>query len=1212
VIRSLRAIRRALGGCAIAFCAVIAFGPSCPAWGQSSPLSEYEVYQLQHKSAAEMQRVLGELLGEQMPQSDLIADPNSNRLLVRGSAETQRVARQLIDSLDRPPADQSKATPSAGGGKFIAMSEVRAERVESSLCELLGPRLRARESREPGVSHYWFLGASGPVGEILVDRQRNGLVLFLPDPLTRQLTELARALDVSASKQGRNVRILPIKNADPSKVREAYEAYRSGYREPSASDSSPAAKSPAKAAPAERKAAPSTQDQGRLFPHGGIEQVAYLFQAGGGGEGGGAAPGGMAADAGSPAGGGQEVIRDVGVDVEIETLPDLDVIIVRGRERDVEEVARMIEEIERLSALAEPKIEIYTLQHVGGEQLSDLIRQVQQELVGSRQGRVSITPLVKPNALLLIGWGEAIRAVKEMIARLDRPVDAATQSRIFRLEHAAAAQVATTIQQFFQSRPGLGPEVLATADLRTNSILVQASPRDMQEVELLIRRLDTDRSKAVTSARIFKVNNALATDLATTLQGAIDAARGRNAGAKSAALELLTIDAEGQRLLRSGILNDVEVMPDPHTNTLIVSGPAESMELIAALVEELDTPAAVAQIKVFRILNSDAAALALMLRTLLPAPTTSGLSPQLAGAENETSLVPVRFAVEPRTNTIIATGAPGDLAIIEALLLRLDAEEPEQRINKVYKLKNSPALDVATAINDFLRYERQVQQAAPGTVSPFQQIESEVVVVPEPVSNSLIISATPRFSEEIQRLVEELDAEPSQVVIQVLIAEVALGNTDEFGVELGLQDSLLFDRSVVTDSLLVPGFNFNNLSLGNSSSAESRATAGNVAGQALTSFSLSRNNGDLGYGGLVLSASNESVSVLIRALKESRRLDVLSRPQVMTLDNQPAYIQVGKRVPRITATTINSWGQSNSIVLENVGLIMGVTPRISPDGMVVMEIDAEKSELDPTQGIPVSFSGDRTITSPVINLATAQTTVSAADGQTVVLGGMITKNTSTTKRRIPYLSNVPVLGQLFRYDLDTETRTELLIILTPHVVRNFEDADRIKQIEAARIDWCLADIHRVHGPVGLRGEAVVYPDSNPRGLIPGPDSPEPLDAPVPLDQIPLPEPFPNGEQSAWPPRSADLSNQAQVGPRPASATPAAFPVTPAVPIPPIGSESSPGGVRVRIHPLPGEAAPGTLETSGAPSVQPAAYYAGDRAACPPYADYDPRFRQQNW
>ncbi len=220
------------------------------------------------------------------------------------------------------------------------------------------------------------------------------------------------------------------------------------------------------------------------------------------------------------------------------------------------------------------------------------------------------------------------------------------------------------------------------------------------------------------------------------------------------------------------------------------------MGLMAALIEQLDTPTAVAQIKVFKIVNGDANSLVEMLRILLPAEATVA-GPQLAAAEGETNLVPVRFSVDTRTNSIIATGSQDDLAIIEALLLRLDEEDVEQRVNTVYRLKNAPAGDVATAINEFLRSDRAVQQAAPGMVNPFEQIEREVIVVPEPVSNSLIISATPRFSADIQKIVEDLDKQPPQVLIQVVIAEIELDNMDEFGIELGLQDSLLFDRSLL-------------------------------------------------------------------------------------------------------------------------------------------------------------------------------------------------------------------------------------------------------------------------------------------------------------------------------------------------------------------------------------------------------------------------------
>jgi len=1154
--------------------------------------------------------------------ADLVADPRSNQLLLRGPDGVQQIARQLIQSIDRPPThpsaqkavvrgypcpaarlteivdrlrsqwanrsdvrvsadrdngrllvlapaevhaaiprqlaalnagvpeDRSAFKPEAGGktsGQVVELVYSQVDPVESMLRELLGPRLRPRQTPDLSRCSYRYIDSVGQSAELIVDRRGKKLIVFGAESLASQLVQLIHTLDGLQRRDGKSVRVVPLRKADPAKVRQAYEAYQSGYRRGSRARLWPGgADRPADKSPGSRPADRRQTGQSWHFPHAGVDLVSYMFQPPGD-VGGGAPDAGAGAEAAPPtdaeaAEPGLELM-DFGADVEIEALPDLDVIILRGRERDVEELSRIIEEIERLSAEAEPTIEIYPLKHVDGERLFQIVSQINQELIGGRQGRVSVTPLVKPNALLLIGWGEAVEAVKELIRKLDRPVSPKTQLRVFGLRHAAAMDVRTTVMEFLSGRGGLGPEVQITADLRTNSLVVQAAPRDMQEVEALIHRLDTDQTPATARLHMFKLKYTLATDLANTLQSAIDAARGGARGQKSTALELLTVDAEGERIVKSGILSDVEVTADPHTNTLVVSAPPDSVELIKALIEQLDTPAAVAQIKVFRILNSDANALVLMLRSLLPTSTGGAARPQLAGAEGETTLVPVRFAVETRTNTIIATGSAGDLAIIEALLLRLDAEEPAQRINKVYKLRNAPALDVAAAINEFLRSERQVQQAAPGTVSPFQQIESEVVVVPEPVSNALIISATPRFIEDIEGLVKELDAEPPQVVIQVLIAEVGLNDLDEFGVEFGLQDSLLFDRSTVENNLLVPGFNFNNQPLGDADTPESLATSKYVAGQALSHFTVGRSNGDLGYGGLVLSASSESISVLIRALRESRRLDVISRPQVMTLDNQPAFIQVGKRVPRITGSTISTRGQINNITLENVGLILGVTPRINPvDGMVVMEIDAEKSELDPTEGIPISFSarGD-VIRSPVINLAMAQTTVSAADGDTVVLGGMISKNTAVTQRRVPYLSDIPVLGKLFQFESESLKRSELLIILTPHVVRSPEEADRIKRIEAARIDWCLADVRQIHGPVGVREEsAVIYPATNPRGVVPEESAPEEapstdLEFSTPLELIP----GPSGPTSDINSDAPNLPDRRPPGVAPGESTPAA-------------------------------------------------------------------------
>ena len=586
---------------------------------------------------------------------------------------------------------------------------------------------------------------------------------------------------------------------------------------------------------------------------------------------------------------------------------------------------------------------------------------------------------------------------------------------------------------------------------------------------------------------------------------------------------------------------------------------------------------------------------------------------------------------------VIAAGSAEDLNVVEAILLRLDESDVRQRQSIVYRLRNAPAADVATAINNFLRSEREVEQNNTALLSPFEQIEREVVVVPETVSNSLIVSATPRYFEEIKKLVEEIDARPPMVLIQVLIAEVALNNADEFGVEVGLQDSVLFDRSLLGDLLTItnstqtpqgntvvtqqnqnivaatntPGFGFNNADLGNSGATSALAKRNVIGSQGLTNFAVGRTNADLGFGGLVLSASSESVSVLIRALQENRRLDVLSRPQVMTLDNQPAFVQVGARVPRVQGVNVTQTGQVNTVVDVNVGLILGVTPRISPDGLVVMEIDAEKSALGPEiEGVPISVSATgEVVRQPQINTTTAQTTVSAMSGQTVVLGGLITKSKSSVSRRVPVLSQIPILGNLFRYDSMSSERTELLIIMTPHVVRNEQDIARTRQVESARMSWVLGDVKALHGNWGLQGRhddwadeetMVIYPDMTPAAeQIPigsasdapvptqnGPavqsaPAPQPIPQPDPTSAIPpLPMPAPPRPDGAPPPgdrsqlqfREAELVGASRMSGPVDSALPAL------IPPPPIGAPAveygTPGG-GVEVMPAQYFAAPGS-------------------------------------
>lgn len=1075
-----------------------------PAQRQIEPRKvEFVVYEVKHKPVADVEKLLRSLLAKG-EDYQLFADIEKNKLYFRAAQESHKIAAQLLNKVDRPvdgaprikPPHIAPEQPSPFSGRgdsrqnlkskpqrivtrFVTVNRNDIQSLENKIAVVFARNINIL--RDQGREIYVIsLPKSGTKIEIEFDERRSGVLIGGPDTIVSQMVTLCHALGSSQNKQGHKAKVFRVQKENQAELRKLI-----------------------KPTPNPNKPSNHFQPASLILP------VEAIFQD----------------DEDPLAEPPRKAQQDAPLPirqfegVEIETMPDLDVIILRGRDQDLDQLEEIIKQIEKISRETQPTVQVYVLRHSGSSVLAEIINATHDELTGGRQGRISITPLIKPNALLLIGWGDSVKATLELIRQLDVAVDAKTQFQIFRIKHAVAETINTSIESFFGNRGGLGPVVSGVVDTRTNSIIVYAAPRDMLEVKRMIDELDVPGGMAVNRTKIIKIRNSLAADVAQTLQNAIQAA---STNTRSAVMELLAFDEKGQQILRSGSLVEVQITPNLRNNTLIVSSPKENLELIEELIRQLDTPASTSQLKIFKIYNSDASNMVQTLRSLIPGSVATANNLKLPTAPDEISLTPLRFSVDVRSNSILATGSEGDLRIAEALIAKLDESTSSQRQTEVYQLKNSPAVDVANAVNQFLQSSRQVDNAAPGAQNPFQELEREVIVVPEPIANKLLVSATSRYFKEIKDLIEKLDEKPPQVMIQVLIAEVILNDTDEFGVELGLQDSVLFDRSLLGDLLTtsnttststvagivtttneivqaasnIPGFNFNSAQpLGNSGSTQSLNGAGTVGGQSVSNFSVGRSNDQLGYGGLVLSASSQNVSVLLRALQESRRVDILSRPQVRTLDNQPAFIQVGQRVPRIIGSTVNQNGQSNSVTLENIGLILAVTPRISPDGSVVMEIDAEKSNLGTEQdGIPVAVSTDGTvIRSPRVDTTTAQATVGAADGETIVLGGLITKSTQTVSRSVPYLNRVPLLKNFFRYDGSQTRRTELMIILTPRVIRTAEDNARIRQIETARISWCAADVFDMHGDIdAVEGVStdqldaaepqVIYPVDNPRGM----------------------------------------------------------------------------------------------------------------------------------
>jgi general secretion pathway protein D len=802
------------------------------------------------------------------------------------------------------------------------------------------------------------------------------------------------------------------------------------------------------------------------------------------------------------------------------------------------------------------KSETFALKNVQAATIEERVKELYDAAYQSTLGEIEVKANPLNNSLIVVGLPDAIKQVESIIAQFDTPGDpvALENLKTFRLKHLSAADAKSRLDAYFlQSAQGLGAgterlpsiPIVTIPDFRSNTIAVKGSAKSIKEAEMFLTAIDVENSDAQHEIKVIKIRNRLASELALIVQDAINGQQfGAGNGFKGLQLQgqqqqqqqqqqqinpnastlgsksLVMQSQDGtEGPVSSGIMFDVRVTADESSNSLIISAPPGSMTLIERLILELDrVPDVEVQMKVFHIVNGDAIELLNTLNTLFggnqqqqqqgfgqqnfgqQGNLLNQLPLQTAGSTPGSNLVNLRFSADPRTNTIIATGPVGELEVVEALLNRLDENQANNLITQVYRLSNAPALDIADTISQWISGRDDINTIDPKATGNLNQTIRRVIVVPEIVSNSLLIQAHPDYMEEIIEAIRAIDRRPPMVKVKVLLAEVDLNRLEEFGMDLGIQDSILFDRgttigagNAITGGI---GFPFN------SSGAASTANANtfgreNLAGQALSNLGTGRLNSELGYGGFVLSAGNESVSFLLRALENKRCIRVLSKPHITTLENLQGRVQVGANVPRIAGTIVNGLNVTQDIEFQDVGVILEVTPRVSPDGMIVLNVNASRSAVGPeAEGITVGVGADGTpIRSPQIEQTIATTTLMSRSGQTVVFGGLIQEAKSHEHRGVPILSDLPVIGPLFTFESDRANRSELLVIMTPYIITDDNDIEQQNQEEMDRMHWCLEDVAEIYGNTGHQiydgsesAVETIYPDNNVTGESIDPNS----------------------------------------------------------------------------------------------------------------------------
>ena len=468
--------------------------------------------------------------------------------------------------------------------------------------------------------------------------------------------------------------------------------------------------------------------------------------------------------------------------------------------------------------------------------------------------------------------------------------------------------------------------------------------------------------------------------------------------------ELGPIFGEGANTPVAGL---VRFMPITRLNTVLAMSPrAKALRDAMDWVRRLDQEAASSErtLHVYYVQNGRAADLADLLQQIFDTASATG------GSNLAPGLQATRIASAARRPGPQAAGAAATTNAGAQRTNRTGANQRNQttlnanRANAATNPSGTPGRGTGRNTGQSTGRNTPNTDGRRGgpTRGPTAAGADQIKIIADEANNALVIMATGIEYRRIEAALRKLDVEPLQVVIEATIAEVTLNDQLRYGVQWFLQTGnfnfSLSDAATGTVASLFPGF-----SGVYQGSAETRA--------------------------------------VINALSSVTDVNVISSPQLMVLDNQTAVLQVGDQVPVATQSAVTTIDPNapivNSIEFRDTGVILQVTPRVNASGLVTIDIVQEVSDV-----VATTTSG---IDSPTIQQRSISSTVAVKSGETVILGGLIRDSKGITKTGFPVLKDIPLLGALFRDTNNTDSRTELMVLLTPKVVRNAQDARDISE-----------------------------------------------------------------------------------------------------------------------------------------------------------------------
>jgi general secretion pathway protein D len=499
-------------------------------------------------------------------------------------------------------------------------------------------------------------------------------------------------------------------------------------------------------------------------------------------------------------------------------------------------------------------------------------------------------------------------------------------------------------------------------------------------------------------------------------------------------LSLESIDAQtAQRWVIAAFGQSVTLFSDQPNNAVLILGQPDNVAAAVEAIRVLDQPrlAGSQGVRIEPAFWSAKNLADKLVEILSVQGYATSTNPQAPGA---ITLIPV----EPLNVILVFSLDPANLE--QVLQWARELDQPSQTVERrglfYYQVQNTAASDLAEVLNQVFS-DSAVSMTSPGDRRPeaAQQMQGaagaqsqaaqggapvQVTVtasggrlVVDEVRNAIIFQGSAEEYAQLRPLLQTMDRAPFEVLIEATIAEVTYTDTEDLGIEWFVSDLGIGDY-------FISGGTLGNLGLGGGSSV----------------FRL-RNQGG-------------AQRAVLNALSRDQRVSILSNPRIVTQSGTEARFQVGTEVPIITTQQTNpqqqiggTSGLLQSVQYRNTGVIMNVTPVVHSNNRVDLEISQEVSEAQENT--------TSSITSPIILNRSLATTLSLEDGSTVLLGGLISQNNSFGNVGVPLLKDIPVIGQLFSNRTQTARKTELIVLITPYIIKNSQDAAQIREAFRSRL-----------------------------------------------------------------------------------------------------------------------------------------------------------------